>query len=108
MRQSDSVMVCAFQGKCHGVHWQKCVVPVPARNAFLSLVWVTCRSEQAPEPASAVRQEPRAQTDWEDLGLTVLAVFLSVVIVVILLRKLLLPSSTAPDLSMDVDVSSFD
>lgn len=65
-------------------------------------------SEQASEPASTVRQESRAQTDWEDLGLTVLAVFLSVVIVVILLRKLLLPSSTAPDLSMDVDVTSFD
>ena len=50
----------------------------------------------------------RPQTDWEDLGLTVLAVFLSVVIVVILLRKLLLPSSGTTDVSMDVDVSSFD
>ena len=71
-----------------------------------------CRPAQAPEASSAdVLQHvapTRSQTDWEDLGLTVLAVFLSVVIVVILLRKLLLPSSTAPDLTLDVDVSSFD
>lgn len=97
-----------LQATRHDAHWQEQILPVPAHNALLSLMWVKCRSEQAPEPASAVRQEPRAQTDWEDLGLTVLAVFLSVVIVVILLRKLLLPSSAAPDLSMDVDVSSFD
>ena len=71
-----------------------------------------CRPAQVQEASSADRLQhvapARSQTDWEDLGLTVLAVFLSVVIVVILLRKLLLPSSTAPDLTLDVDVSSFD
>lgn len=74
-------------------------------------VWV-CRVEQPGDaPLSGMPQQTlptRAQTDWEDLGLTVLAIFLSVVIVVILLRKLLLPSSGSPDVSMDVDVSSFE
>lgn len=65
-------------------------------------------AHQAAGPHQPQQATTRSGSDWEDLGLTVAAVFLSVIIIVILLRKLFLTSSNGSDVSMDVDLASFE
>ncbi|KAL3163217.1 hypothetical protein ABBQ32_009619 [Trebouxia sp. C0010 RCD-2024] len=50
----------------------------------------------------------RSAQDWEDLGLTVLAVLLSVLIAAIVLRKIFVATGSGSGVNMDADMSSFD
>ncbi|KAL3131774.1 hypothetical protein ABBQ38_007491 [Trebouxia sp. C0009 RCD-2024] len=59
------------------------------------------------QPLSSILFRRSAQ-DWEDLGLTVLAVLLSVLIAAIVLRKIFVATGSGSDVNMDADMSSFD
>ena len=73
-----------------------------------SLLYVSqCSVDGQREPLSSNLCR-RSAHDWEDLGLTVLAVLLSVLIAVILLRKILVATGSGPDVGMDADMSSFE
>ncbi|KAA6429421.1 MAG: ubiquitin-conjugating enzyme E2 32-like [Trebouxia sp. A1-2] len=50
----------------------------------------------------------RSAHDWEDLGLTVLAVMLSLLIAIIVLRKIVAATGASPDVSMETDLASFE
>lgn len=50
----------------------------------------------------------RSAHDWEDLWLTVVAVLLSMLITVIVLRKILVATTRGSDINMDADMSSFE
>ncbi|KAL0041992.1 hypothetical protein WJX77_000137 [Trebouxia sp. C0004] len=50
----------------------------------------------------------RSAHDWEDLGLTVLAVMLALLIAVIVLRKIVAATGGSPDVSMEADLASFE
>ncbi len=50
----------------------------------------------------------RSAHDWEDLGLTVLAVLLSLLIAAIVLRKIVTATGGAPDVTMETDLASFE
>ena len=50
----------------------------------------------------------RSAHDWEDLWLTVVAVLLSVLITLIVLRKILVATTRGSDVNMDAEISSFE
>lgn len=50
----------------------------------------------------------RTAHDWEDLGLSVLAVLLAVLIAIIMLRKIIAATGIVPDVSMEADPISFE
>ncbi len=66
-------------------------------------------SEGSPSQQSLSSSLSRRSThDWEDLGLTVLAVMLSLLIAVIVLRKIVAATGGSPDVSMEADLASFE
>lgn len=75
--------------------------------ALLNSVCVPCSSEEQPQHLSSGLSR-RSAHDWEDLGLTVVAVLLSVLIAVIVLRKIVVATGSGPDVGMDADISSFE
>lgn len=75
--------------------------------AVLTTFVVLCSEMQQPqESCSSISR--RSAHDWEDLGLTVLAVLLSLLIAVIVLRKIIAATGGVPDVSMEADLASFE
>ena len=68
---------------------------------------ITCSVDGQRQSLSS-KSSRRSAHDWEDLGLTVLAVFLSVLIAAIVLRKIFVATGSGSDVSMDADISSFE
>ncbi len=50
----------------------------------------------------------RSAHEWEDLGLTVLAVMLCLLIAAIVLRKIVAATGGSPDVSMEAELASFE
>ena len=50
----------------------------------------------------------RSAHDWEDLGLSIIAVLLSLLIAVIVVRKIAIATGHGADVGMDADMSSFE
>ena len=77
---------------------------------FPSLTAVLCVSCSVDEQNQSLSSNlsRRSAHDREDLGLTILAVLLSVLIAVIVLRKILVATGSGSDVGMDADMSSFE
>ena len=74
--------------------------------ALTAVLCASCSVDQQNQSLSNLFR--RSAHDWEDLGLTVLAVLLSVLIAVIVLRKILVAAGSGSDVGMDADMSSFE
>ena len=67
-----------------------------------------CSGGQQVQQSPSSSFSRRSAHDWEDLGLTVLAVLLSLLIAVIVLRKIVAATGGSPDVSMEADLASFE
>lgn len=75
---------------------------------IFSLLSCVCCSVDGPNQSLSSNLSRRSAYDWEDLGLTVLAVLLSALIAVIVIRKILVATGGGSDVGMDADIASFD
>lgn len=82
-------------------------VPMSRCHRLTCTLSCTCSGDGQRQPLSSILFRRSAQ-DWEDLGLTVLAVLLSVLIAAIVLRKIFVATGSGSDVNMDADMSSFD
>ena len=81
--------------------------PADILISLLQSLCVPCSGEEQPQRLSNSLSR-RTAHDWEDFGLTVVAVLLSVLIAVIVLRKIVVATGNGPDVGMDADISSFE
>lgn len=82
-------------------------VPVSRFHCLSCNLHCTCSVGGQRQPPGSTLSRRSAQ-DWEDLGLTVLAVLLSVLIAAIVLRKIFVATGSGSGVNMDADMSSFD